>query len=62
MGKAYKLMTKDSGKWKFKGMFPERYVEQLCNAAINQAKKGKRMYKTMRVVERSDNGDLDILR
>lgn len=57
MKKAYKLETKkkDEG-WKFKGMFPEQYVPQLCNAAINQAKKGFRMYKTMRVTEVKRDG------
>ena len=49
--KRWKVETKEKGKWTFAGMFTERFVPQLVNAAINQAKRGKQMYKTLRVEE-----------
>lgn len=61
----YKIEVLHKGKWRFAGMFSDRYIPQLVNACINQAKRGKKMYEKMRVVEvkRSvKHGDSTVLR
>ena len=57
----YTIQTKNKkGKWKFSGMYTDKYIPQLINACIHQAKKGKQMYRKMRILG-TDNGKTTVL-
>lgn len=50
----FKLKAKKDDKWTFLGMYPDKFIEQLCAAVESLVKAGFEMYKSIRV-ERVDD-------
>lgn len=59
--KKYRLETLVDGKWRMHGFYPEKFISQMAQAVSDLRAKGFEMYKTMRLVEVTDDGESRIL-
>lgn len=59
--KKYKLEKLVEGKWCMHGLYTEKFISQMAQAVSNLRAKGFEMYKTMRLVEITDDGKSRIL-
>lgn len=59
--KKYRLETLVDGKWRMHGLYPEKFISQMAQAVSDLRAKGFEMYKTMRLVEVTDDGESRIL-
>ena len=59
--KKYKLEKRDGNEWSLYGIYTERSLPQLVQAAVQLSKTGYEMYGNLHIVEISTDGKTRIL-
>lgn len=58
--KKYRLETLVDGQWRMHGLYTGKFISQMAQAVSDLRAKGFEMYKTMRLVEVTDDGKSNI--